>query len=285
MSEPAPRTPLFAAEHASRYERQSLIAQYQEMTKANLVVVIDDITPIKMTILEDLLFDCDPSRDLHVLLASPGGDGEAALRMVRSMQARCRELTVIVPDMAKSAATILCLGAHRILMGPAGDLGPIDPQMITYRDGRPVMRSAAKEIVAAVAEAEERVTANPGAVGLFASLLSEVNMLIVEQARSALARSASLMAEALKSPGRLGPEEVKDLAATLTAPLIDAPTSHSAVITADDAVELGLPVEKADTSSPQWKLLWDLWARYFNLGCFPAGNRSIYEGRRASHTG
>lgn len=124
------RTPLFYAEHSSRYERQGLIAHYQELTGANLIVVIDQITPTNITILEELLFDCDPTRDLHLLLASPGGDGETALRMVRSMQARCRELTVIVPDQAKSAATILCLGAHHILMGPCGDLGPIDPQMV-----------------------------------------------------------------------------------------------------------------------------------------------------------
>lgn len=43
--------------------------------------------------------------------------------MVRSMQLRCKELTAVVPDMAKSAATILCLGAHHILMGPGSDPG------------------------------------------------------------------------------------------------------------------------------------------------------------------
>ncbi|MDR2382190.1 MAG: hypothetical protein LBE08_13685 [Bifidobacteriaceae bacterium] len=285
MSEPVTRTPLFGAEQAPRYERQSLIAQYQEMVGVNLIVVIDDIMPVRMTILEELLFDCDPAKDLHVLLASPGGDGETALRMVRSMQLRCKELTVIVPDMAKSAATILCLGAHRILMGPGGDLGPIDPQMIRYSNGRPVGASSAKEIVAAVDEAEERVTRNPSTVGLFASLLSEVNMLVLQQAKSALARSESLMAEALKSTDRLTPKGVKDLTRRLQAPLIKVPTSHSAVITADDALDLGLPVEKADPASAEWRLLWSLWSRYFALGCFPAGNVPIYEAVRASHAG
>jgi hypothetical protein len=115
--------------------------------------VIDQITPTNTTILEDLLFDCEPHKDLHLLLSSPGGDGETALRMVRSMQQRCDELTVIMPDVAKSAATILCLGAHRILIGPGGDLGPIDPQMIfPTEDGHRTVASA-KEIVAAVTEA------------------------------------------------------------------------------------------------------------------------------------
>ena len=277
------RTPLFFAENSGRYERQALISQYQIMTGANLIVVIDQIAPANMTILEELLFDCSPELDLHLLLASPGGDGETALRMVRSMQERCRKLTVIVPDQAKSAATILCLGAHHILMGPGGDLGPIDPQMIRYEDGRPILAASAKEIVAAVKEAEKRVTKNPDSYPLFASLLSEVNMLMVEQARSALDRSATLMTEALKSQGERTAEEVNELADQLKAPLIEAPSMHSAVISADDAIRLGLPVIKADTASLEWRTIWSLWTRYFALGCWPANLHAIYEGERASH--
>jgi ATP-dependent protease ClpP protease subunit len=280
------RTPLFYAEHAGQYERQALIAQYQELVGANLVVMIDQITPTNMTILEDLLFDCDPAKDLHVLLASPGGDGETALRIVRSMQQRCRELTIIVPDMAKSAATILCLGAHHILMGPGGDLGPIDPQMMSYtEDGRPKMVASAKEIVAAVDEAENRVTANPDSYTLFASLLSDVNMLMVEQARFALDRSAALMEEALRSQGTRTDAEVERLRECLRAPLIDVPTSHSAVISANDAKRLGLPIIKADTAGQEWEIIWGLWTRYFAMGCWPNRSGAIYEGKRVSHAG
>lgn len=275
------RTPLFYAENSPRYERQALICEYQRITGADLIVVIDQIYPTNMTILEELLSDCDPAKDLRLLLSSPGGDGETALRMLRSMQQRCRELTVIVPDMAKSAATILCLGANHILMGPGGDLGPIDPQMML--DGK--MIASAKEIVAAVDEAEQRVTQNPDSYTLFASLLADVNMLMVEQARSALDRSSSLMVEALKSQGARSAVEVRALTENLQAPLIDVPSSHSAVISADDATNLGLPVVKADITSPEWRILWSLWTRYFAMGCWPRGLNAIYEGQRASHAG
>ena len=50
--------------------------KYQQITGANLIVVIDQITPTNMTVLEELLFDCDPQKDLHLLLSSPGDDGE-----------------------------------------------------------------------------------------------------------------------------------------------------------------------------------------------------------------
>ncbi|MFT8538191.1 hypothetical protein [Bifidobacterium aquikefiri] len=95
------RTPLFAAEHSQRYERQKIITEYQNCTGANLIVVIDQIYPTNMTILEELIGDCDPLKDLHVILSSPGGDGETALRMVRLMHSHSKELTIVVPDMAK----------------------------------------------------------------------------------------------------------------------------------------------------------------------------------------
>jgi hypothetical protein len=160
------RTPLFQAQHSERYARQSLIDRYEGLTGANLIDVIDQIFPENLTLLEELLFDLQTDRPLHVLLASPGGDGETAIRMVRSMQIRCSELSMLVPDMAKSAATLMRLGAHEIVMGPGGDLGPVDPQF--QIGGRSL--ASAKEIVAAVAEAEEHVRANPDVFPLYAGL-------------------------------------------------------------------------------------------------------------------
>jgi ClpP class serine protease len=64
---------------------------------------------------------------------------------------------VIVPDFAKSAATLMAIGAHRILMGPASDLGPIDPQF-QFPDGSLV---AAKDVIAAVDDATKEGPSRP----------------------------------------------------------------------------------------------------------------------------
>lgn len=76
-----------------------------------------------------------------------------------------------------------------------------------------------------------------------------------------------------------------DLAGRLKEPLIDAPASHSAVISVDHAIHYGLPAERADVGSEQWRLIWELWTCYFAMGCFPRGSRAIYEGARVSHAG
>lgn len=267
-SSEAPRsltTPLFQAQHFERYGRQELIRGYETETGARLIVVIDQIFPANMTFLEELLVGASTDQELHVLIASPGGDGETAVRMVRAMQSRCSRLTMLVPDMAKSAATLMCLGADEIVMGPGGDLGPVDPQF--QIGGRSL--ASAKEIVAAIDEAEARVVANPDSFPLFATLLSDVNMLMVEQARSALARTTSLVMEALGCATNRDAATVAALTEALRPALIDEPTSHSAVVSADAARTLGLPIRDAVPGDAAWTIIWSLWTRYFSLGCFP----------------
>jgi hypothetical protein len=269
---PLTPTPLYEAQNAPRYERQSLIRAYQEQNDCSLIVVGGPIFQDSVIFFEELIFDADPDRDLHVMISSPGGDGEIALRLVRSAQQRCRNLTVVLPDQAKSAATLFALGAHAILMGPTSDLGPVDPQ---FRLENSLV--SAKDIVAAVDDAAKRIQEAPETYPLYASLLSNVTAIMVQQARSAIERSGDLVREALaSSPGRT-PEEVDGLVARLRGRLIDEPHSHAAVVSADDAVAAGLPVTKVDPASEQWQSIWRLWARYGVLGNF-----AIYEGERAS---
>lgn len=270
------RTHLFAAQHADRYDRQSIIRQYEELTGARLIVMLDAVFNHGTTFIEELLVGANPAQPLHLLLATPGGDGEVAVRLVRSMQARCSELTIIVPDMAKSAGTIMCLGANQILMGAGSDLGPVDPQL-------PIGQGlvGAKEIEQAVADAEARVAASPNTFPLYAGLLSDVNMIMVQQARSATARTYSLIDEALACRG-LDETQRATLAESIKGPLIDEAKAHGATVGPETAAALGLPVTLADPDSEQWQLIWALWTRYFNLGAWPVGQTSIYEGAVAS---
>ena len=271
-----PQTPLFHASQSARYERQELIRQYEATYNCCLIVLSDVIFPRSVTLFEDLIYDANPNVDLHLLLYSPGGDGETAVRLVRAAQARCRELTVIVPDAAKSAATLLAMGAHHILMAPTSDLGPIDPQFV--RDGNLV---AAKDIIAAVDDAAKKVQEAPDTYPLYASLLSNVDALEVQQARSALDRTEDLLYEALKSnPGR-DDACVRDLSDRLKEPLITRPRTHAALFGMQDAKAAGLPVREVDLQGEQWKLIWRLWAKYYHLGAV-SGDASFYEGRRSS---
>ena len=266
-------TPLFEAQHSERYARQQLIKAYQDRFDCRVVVLIDQLMPYSIPLFEETLFDADPNQDLHVLLRTPGGDGEAALQLAHQAQARCRELTIIVPDKAKSAGTLLALGAHHILMGPTSDLGPIDPQF-QGSDGRLV---AAKTIIAAVNNALEQVAERPETLMLHATLLADTTSIDVQEAHNALAHAGAQLRTALACNSVRKSDDIESLAQKLTDPLIGEPQSHGAMVSADRAIDLHLPVQKLSPQSDQWKMIWQLWIRYFNMGL-----ESVYEGERAS---
>jgi Serine dehydrogenase proteinase len=66
---------------------------------------------------------------LELLLHSPGGHADIAYQVVRFFRRHCQRFNVIIPLMAKSAATLMCLGANSIYMGELAELGPIDVQI------------------------------------------------------------------------------------------------------------------------------------------------------------
>jgi hypothetical protein len=73
------------------------------------------------------------SEDTHIdlFIHSNGGDGTVPWRLVSLLRERCKRLSVLVPHLAYSAATLLALGADEVIMHPMGTLGPIDPTVTT----------------------------------------------------------------------------------------------------------------------------------------------------------
>lgn len=153
-------------------------------------------------------------------------------------------------------------------------MGPWIPQFQLPEGGL----AAAKDIIAAVDDATAKVEQAPQTYPIHAALLGDITALMVQQARSALARTSALVQEALGACTGRQPEQVAALKERIREPLIDLPTSHAAVFGADDAEAAGLPVQKVDPSGRQWQLIWRLWGKYFAMG-----PPRVYEGYRASH--
>ncbi|MGC2109003.1 MAG: hypothetical protein WA655_05760 [Candidatus Korobacteraceae bacterium] len=66
---------------------------------------------------------------LEILIHSPGGHANVAYRLAKYFRGHCKTLNVIVPMMAKSAATLMCLNADSVFMGEFVELGPLDAQL------------------------------------------------------------------------------------------------------------------------------------------------------------
>jgi Serine dehydrogenase proteinase len=63
-----------------------------------------------------------------LLLESPGGYAKDAFAIARILCHHAGGFTVVVPSYAKSAATLLSLGAEEIIMGADAEMGPLDAQ-------------------------------------------------------------------------------------------------------------------------------------------------------------
>lgn len=72
---------------------------------------------------------------LGVVIYGPGGSGTASARIINLLRNYTKEITILIPNMAASAMTMLALGGDVILMGPMAYLTPIDTSL--YNDLAP----------------------------------------------------------------------------------------------------------------------------------------------------
>jgi|SRR5579875_537185 len=262
------QSPFFRALNRARYHRQDLIGEIQRRTNRKLIAYVSEgsaIKPDDVVPLMDLLHETSVGTSIDFLLHTPGGDVDAADKIVRILRRRVGsegELRVVVPDFAKSAGTLIAIGADLIVMSDSSELGPIDPQIFvsdasghgawrpahTYVDGY----NALVEIIdnPASYDAGKRTDAEQ-------LLLSKYDPAMVDLCRQALKRSREL-AENLLKRGML-----RDGAWTAVGAQLTDNTrwlsQHSAVIDSEDAQTMGLKVEYLSPTSWLWQAYWRLY--------------------------
>lgn len=80
---------------------------------------------------------------IAIVVDSGGGLARSAYRIAKTLRRHYGTFTAVVPNRAKSAATLLCLGAQRILLARDAELGPIDVRI--YEPGLEKWTSALDE--------------------------------------------------------------------------------------------------------------------------------------------
>lgn len=85
--------------------------------------------------MENLANRDDKTDNLVFVIHTPGGVAEVVEKMVEIIRHHYQEVWFVVPDMAMSAGTILCMSGDKIYMDYSSALGPIDPQ-IPNSDGQ-----------------------------------------------------------------------------------------------------------------------------------------------------
>ena len=214
--------------------------------------------------LEDVLRATLRSDDeLALMINSPGGDLLAAERIVnicRSHSAQSR-YTVIVPKMAKSAATVISMGAHEILMSSTSELGPIDPQVVMESPGEALRLVPAHEVIESYDELMSKAEQTEGQLAPYLQQLARYDATKIRGIKSVQALSASIAVRILR--GGMMSDHEEDVISTKIEQFLDPARTgvHGRPIYPDDARQCGLNITLQDLRNELWENIWDLYVR------------------------
>ena len=134
-----------------------------------------------------------PHGPLDVVLHSPGGLAEAAESLVALLRNKFGPIRFIIPNIAKSAATMLALSGDAILMDHNAELGPIDPQFfISKGDGSTVV-APAQAIKDQFKLASDLIAKNPKNLAVWLPIIQQYGPSLLIQADNAMALSRELV--------------------------------------------------------------------------------------------
>jgi hypothetical protein len=179
------------------------------------------------------------------------------------IRGRVSHVSVLIPQAAYSAATLLAMGADEIFMHPHGNLGPVDPQIhMQAADGE--KRFAAEDVTAFLRFAKEDVglTDQDHVRALLEKLCEEVGGLALGFAARSSQLSVSLGEKLLRLHMNHDGDipRARSIARSLCSDFYD----HGYAVGRDEARDLGLKVkpDKSSTSAVDLKtesLIWKIW--------------------------
>ena len=254
---PQSRSPFLDVALLSRWQRRRLVREIEAETGRTLLCYVSrgSIDEPDTYHLTRLLEAIDQRERITLLLDSPGGNVDAAEKFVHLLREMCESpsdstpaLEVVVPRRAKSAATLIALGADRIVMSDSSELGPIDPQF-RYAGGWVSVFA----FLRAYEKAEERCAKFPDNTA-FAMAFGEFDQVLVEALRQAQSRARTCAENLLKRQGgsyTAAPAVLMD---------VDRFPSHGQMIDWRTAKEIGIPqVHFQDRRTPIWRRYWRLY--------------------------
>jgi hypothetical protein len=218
--------------------------------------------------------------DLDLLLQSPGGDIDIAEKIVYMCRGRAKSLRVIVPERAKSAATLIGLASDSIVMGDTSELGPIDPQITVTTPGGKDMVRPASSFLDGLDEIMRRVQEEGTLSPVYFPLLQHLDPALIDYCHKAIERSERF---AEKWLGRHMCKGDLEKAKKIAKELSDTKKylSHAVVIDAKEAKKMGLNIESLGPENNLWQSIWRLYC-FYEVDMRNAGLVKIYESSTVS---
>jgi len=273
---------MFEALNAGRYHRQEMFRRIQELTGWPLIAYVAGpealIERADTVYFNDLLYRLPVNTSIDLLLHTPGGDIDAAEKLMSILRLRVGvgRLRVIVPDFAKSAGTLMAIGADSIVMSDTSELGPIDPQ-VTMTDGNGDRTTqSVQAYLDAYAQLSERLQNDPNDLSV-QLLLNKFEPARIVHFEAVKARAREFAENQLK---RMCPGQ--GTYTSIAAKLLDTKQwpSHGQVINADAADKLGININRLPHDDPTWDACWRLYC--LQRLAVPKAGQKLFESEDAS---
>ena len=241
-------------------ERVCLIERLEQLRDSKVLVYFS-YTPLDDNILVPLykqLKKIGHTKKIDLFLHSYGGAVDTPYKVVMLIREFCDDFAVIVPFVAKSAASMLVLGADEVVMGPISELGPIDPLVKhpVYKD----LLVPVQAVWHCLDYLQRSIINSPDpevAEFMVTPLLNKLDPWLIGDYEKTI-KASWQYAEALLSRYMLkdDPERVQNVTQALT----EGYFSHGYPIGRREARELGLKVTEAHDEL--WDVIWKLYLGY-----------------------
>ena len=250
--------------------RISIIKKVEALTGRRLICYVTalnrenaSLTSEDKTGFSDLLEGVDGD-GIDVLVNSPGGFAEVTESIVGMLRSKYKSVRFVIPNSAKSAATLLALSGDAILMDARSELGPIDPQ-VSYMTRQGPKREAAEAIIEGFNAAKEAVKKEGAAtVPAYIPLLENYSVGLLQACANAKKLSETLALGWLSNYMFAGDDS--DRAAKVTEYFAShkETLSHGRAIRIDTCERLEMNVINLDKEEhrPLRDLIWSLWCHY-----------------------
>ncbi len=260
--QPKKRSELIAA---IEQERRSKVLTYflSDRRGAAAQVAEDAVRPMY-----DHLKAMGKAARVDLFLYSVGGLTDVPWRIVSMIREFARSFSVLIPYKAHSAATMIALGADEIVMGPKGELGPIDPQFSIKRTGEGGTavqeQIAIEDIMSYVRFIREKagLSDQTALAGPISALANKMEPWILGQANRAHSH-IRLVARKLLTARSKGQAPDEQRIQVIVETLAEKTYQHGHAIGRQEAEEVGLKIHRP--SARLENLMWELHEEYENM--------------------
>lgn len=193
----------------------------------------------------------DKSAD--VILYSPGGLPDAADSLVQILRSKFEHIRFVIPSVAKSAATMIALSGHELMMEHNAELGPIDPQFRFVKPDGTAVVAPAQAIIDQFEKAQDIIGKDPKKLAAWIPILQQYGPSLYQQCINALDLSKKYVGEWLKT-GMFKPQGAEaDAAAKKVVDYLGDHNqfkSHSARVGFSELRKQGVPVKILNEDKP-----------------------------------